>query len=652
MRRSARFPGLSALTLPIDASSTDSVAYYQVESGGALESMGFDSIDKTGQTISFYTRAPGTTGSVAAALTASPRAQVQRAGRADATSSLIATYVAIGVSQATLTRMAATQSVVDSGFRPSVNGFSLPNFGSSYRESSGGNCFGMVGFAKYYYQMAYASPLVDTYRDAQKSATWIDDAVGIELASREQNQMLDIWTTYVQELNVQTSSSSDVAYSLLGALYVTGKPALVAMWTVVGGETAAGHAVSVWSASVHADGSIAFATYDPNFPKDDARKITWSRAGGFDNYVSGDNSATADQTYNAFKQVGMALGLTPEQLARDKADADAGYPDTVFPKFTITAIRGQTTGEDALANTGTSPDGLTTFKTADTAVVIEGTVLGGNAQMAGSVANYLNVFGPDGRQSDIIDNDEGSGTGHFSVVVPVRPGLNPIALLASDDEVVTHWSAFKQVIVESDAAPSYFTSTLIWDRDTSDVDLYVKEPDGAAGSLYSDLHRRHRLLGPSRRCLDDPRLPRLRQHRGLRPGALHRQPRPDHAVFQRRVGAEPLRQLHAGRALLLVERRRRCGRQVDPLDRQVAAPQVVQQRLRRPREGRPVGERHADRRHRRRRCRPGGPGRLQRRRQRLVAEVAGALHRADHLVDRAALEHRHVAVITAAKGTP
>ena len=475
---------LVRLTLPYDAATTDAVGYYQLENGGSLEAMGFDRIDRAAHAITFATRAPSLTGTVAAASAAASASKDGRR-RADAVASPFATYVAIGLAQDRLAAFASTQAVVDSGFRPSVNGFSMPNYGSSYRTSVGGNCFGMIGFAKYYYQMGFAAPLADTYRDAQKTATWIDDAVAIELASREQNLMSDIWPTYVQELDLEAVSSSDVAYSLLGALYITGKPALVALWRVVDGDLTDGHAASVWRATVHADGSIAFATYDPNFEKDDARQITWSRAGGFDNYVSGETSAAADNSYNGFKQVSMALGLTPEQLARDKADADAGYPASVFPVFTITAIRGVTLGDDALASTGTSPDGVVTFKTADTAVVIEGTVLGGNAQLDGSVASVLNVFGPDGSQSESIDNDVGSGSGRFSVVVPVRPGLNPIALLASDLEVVTHWSAFRQVIVESNATPSRLTTTLTWDRGTSDVDLYVKEPDGAAGTLFA-----------------------------------------------------------------------------------------------------------------------------------------------------------------------
>ena len=319
--------GMVRLTFPVDASTTDVVGYYQVESGGSLEAMGFDHIDPASHAISFRTRAPGLTGAVSpassASAAASPGPQAQGVRILASTTTLLASYVAVGVSQVTLTRMASTQSVIDSGFRPSANGFSLPNFGSAYEGSSGGNCFGMVGFAKYYYQMAYPSPLADTYRDAQKSATWIDDAVGIELASREQKLMTDIWATYSQELDLQSMSSTDVAYSLLGAIYVTGKPALVGLWRVVNNQTAEdSHAVSVWRASVHADGGIAFATYDPNFAKDDARTITWNRAGGFDNYVSGDNSASAEQTYNGFEQMAMAVGLTPDQLARDKADAD------------------------------------------------------------------------------------------------------------------------------------------------------------------------------------------------------------------------------------------------------------------------------------------------------------------------------------------
>ena len=473
---------LVRITLPVDASTTDAIAYYQVESGGSLEAMGFDSIDATSHAITFVTRAPGLSGTVAS-VSVSSRPQVQGMHVLDTPMSpLFATYVAIGVAQTTLSRFASSQVVLDTGFKPSLNGFSILNDGSYYADSGNGNCFGMVGFAKYYYQMGFASPLADTYRDAQKTATWIDDSVAIELASRVHNQMLAIWSIYGEELDQQTSWTA-VGQGIIGALYVTGRPTLVYLRLVVNGGGNDAHAVAAYKATFHTDGTVSFGIYDPNFQKDDTRALSWSVAGGFDNYASGPNAAASALSYNFFKQMGFSMGLTPDELARDKSDADAGYPSSVFPTITITSITGQTLGDDVLANTGTTPQGQTDYVTGDTAVVIEGTVLGGNAQVEGQVVNNLNIFSPDGNlQQTDIDNQAGGGTGHFRVVVPIKSGVNPIALLASDAGETGHWAAFKEIYVESSSAPKYLTATLTWDQGTSDVDLYVKEPDGAAGT--------------------------------------------------------------------------------------------------------------------------------------------------------------------------
>jgi hypothetical protein len=76
------------------------------------------------------------------------------------------------------------------------------------------------------------------------------------------------------------------------------------------------------------------------------------------------------------------------------------------------------------------------------------------------------------------------GDGSFEVTVPIPHGEHEFAIIGADrvGVVIKHWAAFYRNIIESTAAPAAMRITLNWDQDKSDVDLYVKEPDGPAGS--------------------------------------------------------------------------------------------------------------------------------------------------------------------------
>lgn len=471
-----------SVTLPLDTTTTDSVGFYKIDADGVLEAMGTDAVDTAASTLTFKTRAPG----LAAAGVARPVGTTARAlsagPRGVGATLTYAAYVAVGVSQATLAALSTDGVSIDTGFKPSLNGFYIPNYGSYYRDSRNGNCFGMVGFAKYYFQQAFPTGLASSYRDASPTAAWVDDAVAIELASRVHNALSDIWNDYATEELAGQTSASGVARSLIGALYVTRRPALVYIAQVVGNSSSGAHAVSVYRVDIQTGGGAVFHTYDPNFPRDDSRRIGWTPTTGFQTYLSGTTASDSSFSYNYFRHMGFYVGLTPAQLLRAKQDADEGYPASQFPRVVITAIYGKTLADDTLATTITTAQGQPGYRTSDRAIVIEGTVLGGNAQVAGQVVNNLNVIAPSGNLTAGIDNQAGGGTGRFSVVVPVKPGVNQIALMASDANSVGHWAAFKEILVESTAAPSNFTVTLSWSRDNSDVDLYVKEPDGAAGT--------------------------------------------------------------------------------------------------------------------------------------------------------------------------
>jgi hypothetical protein len=472
-----------SVTLPLDGTTSDSVGFYKIDADGVLEPMGTDAADTVSRTLTFNTRAPG----LASAAVAKPASNTARALSVmplglGATLTYSA-YVAVGISQTTLAALSTNGASIDTGFRPSVNGFYIPNYGSYYRDSRNGNCFGMVGLAKYYFQQAYTPGLASKYRDAASTVTWVDDTVAIELASRIHNAMSDIWADYnSQEFPVQATSASGVARSLIGALYITRRPALVYISQLVGSTLSGAHAVSVHRVDIQSGGGAVFHTYDPNYPRDDSRRINWSPTTGFQTYLSGTTAADSGFNYNYFRHMGFYVGLTPVQLEGSKQEADQGYPASLFPKVTITAVYGKTLADNALSNTITTAQGQPGYRTLDRAVVIEGTVLGGDAQVAGQVVNNLNLFAPTGNLTTFIDNRAGGGTGRFSIVVPVRAGVNQIALMASKPNTVSQWAAFKEILVESAAAPSNFTVTLSWSRDTSDVDLYVKEPDGVAGS--------------------------------------------------------------------------------------------------------------------------------------------------------------------------
>ena len=108
--------------------------------------------------------------------------------------------------------------------------------------------------------------------------------------------------------------------------------------------------------------------------------------------------------------------------------------------------------------------------------------------VAGQVVDKVQVFTPVGNIIVRVNNQAGGGDGKFGVNVPLKSGINQIAFVAmSSAPTPTNanrwkWAGFSEVFVESTAAPSSFTVTLAWNRGTSDVDLYVREPDGAAGT--------------------------------------------------------------------------------------------------------------------------------------------------------------------------
>ncbi|MDO8518750.1 MAG: hypothetical protein Q7T11_01135 [Deltaproteobacteria bacterium] len=472
------------VTLPYTppAEGEESVRFYVYNEDGTLEPTGFESIDATNNTITFYTRTFANTSpdSVLSTLRKGPGKSVVR-NQAAAANATYANYVAAGLDNLMVAWFLDGVSL-DSGFRAKTDGFYIPNFGSYYKTSKGGNCLGMSSFAKYYFRKV-GSGLRSKYHDDDNTSTWVDDAVGIELASRAHEAESNIWNQfYSGEVTSQTVSSRSVALSYLGGLYVSNQPVLLYITQVI--VDAAGvyhysgeHAIMVYKADIASSGTITFHVYDPNYPNDDTRRITYVDGTGFNTYAGGPSAANPGYSYNYFNHIGYNVAVSDAIYDKLKASADIDFVDgTVFPTITITTITGKTNLEDVTANDETTDNGEHKWVTSDSAVTITGTVLGGLAQTAGNVVDNVNIFVGSEKFTAAVNNSAGSGTGEFSKEVPLKQGENEVVILASTANEFNQWAAFYRNIIESTASPAAFTVTMNWGQDDSDVDLYVQEP--------------------------------------------------------------------------------------------------------------------------------------------------------------------------------
>ncbi|MGM5483246.1 MAG: hypothetical protein ACQESF_07320 [Nanobdellota archaeon] len=463
------------VTLPLsDISDINDWFFYSYNSDGTLDALGFDTIDKTNKTITFEVRTFGTSKT-------DERVPVSLRSSQDNADTLKSFFVAVGTAKIWEAFLTGDLNV-DSGFRPSGEGWYIPNYGAYYKASRGGNCMGMSTWANYWFKK-HGTGFRSKYRDSQNTTTWVDDETAIELASRAHAAESTIWNQYVKrELSSQKPSSADVAKAYIGSIYVTGVPAIVVMYEAVstsaGLKLNAGHAISVYRASIEQSGECRLYVYDPNYPNKNNRYIKYTDGKGFYIYEGGPSSSDPGYQYNYFKQFGYSFAVSDFVFEALKNSADKGFSDdSVFPEITITSIEGKNIDEDVMLTEDTNENGETLYSSKDNAVVIKGTVLGGNAQVEGSVVNNINVIVTDDLFSESVNNTAGGGDGSFEIVVPLKKGDNELVFLASKANSFSQWAAFKRLIINSEASPASMTITMSWGQDKSDVDLYVKEPD-------------------------------------------------------------------------------------------------------------------------------------------------------------------------------
>ncbi|HSV50390.1 MAG TPA: hypothetical protein VLH35_08735 [Candidatus Acidoferrales bacterium] len=430
------------VTLPYDATAENSDSspvrfYWYDPSTGKLDSMGFLSQDKTAHTLTFETAS-------------------------------FSQFVAIEVAL-TLADFTGVNYMVDTGFRPTLNGWFIPNYGSV--QTPGGMCLGMVSYAKWYYTYHGADTgLNDKYIEGD-TAEWRDDNTAIQLAARAHLATSGIWNSLTQEEQGWAEANArEVGLSWLSGMIVTGEPQLIGLKARAnsGNYLNYAHAVMTYG---YSDGK--FQIYDPNFPEsnwgDSMRTIPFTYNDGFtETYVSG-TTRSDSLVFNIFYHAASKLSSTPSDYQGLYDAAQSKFQgSSTFPTVTLT--------DETTTPTGTTPidtdsDGMR--DTAATKTTISGTITGGQSAITSTL-----VF---------VDNKKYTASvvdGAFSVEVPLMTGNNDVVVLATDENTFSNWAGFLRDTIKCTGSPAAMTVTLTWDQGESDVDLHVLEPGTDGRHIY------------------------------------------------------------------------------------------------------------------------------------------------------------------------
>lgn len=454
------FDKVIEVTLPYDpnlVADDEQVRFYWYdEENNKLDSTGFLYQNKTRHTITFY------------------------AGS-------FSKFVAIEILIDYISEILGMDFVVDTEFRPTIDGWFITNYGSYL--ASGGICLGMTSFAKWYFtyeKLAAGAGLYYKYIEGNPDE-WRDDATAIQLATRAHLGTQGIWSSLTQEeRNWTVANSKEVALSWIHGMIVSKEPQLIGLKTryADGSWAAGGHAVLTYRYS-----NGRFDIYDPNFPGTAPgtaiRQIPFTLTTGFTEiYVSGLTAASGLQ-FNVFYHAGSKIFSNPNAYKGIYDSAEKKFSDdTLFPTIKLTSA-----STTPMGTTPEDTDGDGTRDTPESKTLISGTITGGQRPVSSTL-----IFVSNQKFTAAVTD------GTFSHEVPLYQGDNDLIILATDENTFSNWAGFLRDKIKSTASLASLTITLTWAQDNSDVDLHVLEPtiEGVEG--------RHIYYGNKGYSYDNPYL--------------------------------------------------------------------------------------------------------------------------------------------------
>ncbi len=266
---------------------------------------------------------------------------------------------------------------LDTGFRPSGDGFFRPNFGSY--SSSGGNCLGMSSFSDWFFEnrVSPQSPLYSSYLEGNLSST-DDDLTSEELIVRAHAAASQIWA---RRLYAQFSKLTQVqtGLSLIQNLQITQKPQVFLMWgnptwwqQYMQNQQSWGHALVVYRYSLI---DSTFYMYDPNLRGDDTMGIRFDANVGFTSLTKTGMYSPEPDNF-AYDSVGSIY--SPGDMEALYNGANTGWNEGQYGKINITNLQFDSVGRVA------------TVAARDN-VLLEGSVTS-NGGKPGMEPNYIRVF--------------------------------------------------------------------------------------------------------------------------------------------------------------------------------------------------------------------------------------------------------------------
>ncbi|MGE4496449.1 MAG: YfaP family protein [Deferribacterales bacterium] len=338
----------------------------------------------------------------------------------------------------------------DTGFRPLVDGFNIANMGSSYH--TGGECFGMTTFAQWYYDQKREGHggLYDRYLTSVGTDVNGDSVIGQDViatrAFSAANQSWN-WSEYILP-NINTTDEYRYK-AIVSAIKLTKRPVNLSIKSVgENGQFTGGHAVLAYGVD-ESDGQLFI--YDPNHPGDTTYIIYDTETKQFQPYGN----------YTKFFLNGTGTYSLNETYENIFQDAQHSFTSDNKPQISITS---HTNGE------------VVTTRNIQLVGVVESSEV---------LITNLDVFVGTEKFSTLVDN-----SGNFSVGVSLKTGENKLSFVTKgrvSGELVTvspNNMDANPFSINVNVDSAVMLVTLTWDKNDTDVDLYVIDPNGDYSAYF------------------------------------------------------------------------------------------------------------------------------------------------------------------------
>lgn len=337
----------------------------------------------------------------------------------------------------------------DTGYTPGADGFQIVNRGSTYNRD--GECFGMTSFSLWYF-INHLS--MGDFYDKYMTAVGVDSA-GTNvfgqniIATRSFISIAQQWNSYIPTVAAQQNLTKEEQFTVINnALLNTANPLLIYLYH---DQTAGTGAHSVLA---YAYNDSIISIYDPNHPntvKTITYNITdesWDDYSGYDGIIyNGDGSLNLTESYS---------NIINDAENDFNSSADA-----------IITINSHNNGDD-VPSPGTTISGIVT----------SGLVL----------VTQLEVFVNSTSFKADVDLD-----GLFNIGISLQYGVNHVQFVTRGND-----ASGNLIVLPNDMATVDFTLngtfdisiilvTLTWDKNDTDVDLYVINPVGDYSCYYHRL---------------------------------------------------------------------------------------------------------------------------------------------------------------------